>query len=115
MITYPFCPSCLKRSWNDTNSYQLDVLSTRKNGGVETRSTGVSPNITDDSWNLNLVIDSQANKNIIDNFLLERNGKPFWFEARLYKASDFSWSWDALGFWKLSLKLEHAHRNYTGI
>lgn len=115
MSTYPFAPTVLKRSWSDTQSYELDIQKSRRNGGIETRTTAFGINLVDDDWNLNLVIKSLVDKTTIENFILERSGKPFWFEARLYKITDYSLNWEAPDFWKLSVKLEHSHRNYTGI
>jgi hypothetical protein len=115
MSTYPFAPTALKRSFGDSQNYSLDVQSSRRNGGIETRSNLTAINTVDDDWSLNLTIKSFTDKTAIDNFLKERAGKPFWFEARLYKVIERSWSWDASDIWKLSLKLEHSHRNYTGI
>lgn len=115
MTTYPFAPTALKRSWSDSQSYTLDIQKSRRNGGIETRTTAYGINIVDDDWSLNLVIKSEADKTTIENFIQERRGKPFWFEARLYKITDYSLNWEAPDFWKLSVTFTHSHRNYTGI
>lgn len=115
MTTYPFAPTALKRSWNDSQSYTLDIQKFRRNGGIETRTTAYGINIVDDDWSINLVIKSLTDKTTIENFLKELSGKPFWFEARLYKITDYSWNYEAPDIWKLSASLTHSHRNYTGI
>lgn len=115
MSTYPFAPTALKRSWNDSQSYTLDIQKSRRNGGIETRTTATGINIVDDDWSLNLVIKSETDKITIENFIQERHGRPFWFEARLYKITDYSWNWEAPDIWKLNVNLEHSHRNFTGL
>lgn len=115
MTTYPFAPSAFKRSWGDSQNYTLDIQKSRRQGGIETRSTLTAINIVDDDWSINLIIKSEADKTTIEDFIQERSGKPFWFEARLYKITDYSWSWDSPDIWKMSVTLTHSHRNYTGI
>lgn len=115
MATYPIAPSALKRSWNDKHSEEFDIISDRRNGGIELRTNAYNINTLEDSWSLSLAIKSKSDKDAIDNFFSSQDGKPFWFEGRLYSVSEHSWSWESPETWKLSVNLEHSHRTYTGL
>ena len=115
MTTYPVAPSVLKRSWADRHSEQFDIVSDRRNGGIELRSNNYSINTLEDSWSLSLTVVSRTDKDAIDSFFNSQNGEPFWFEARLYSVSEYSWSWESPDIWKLSVNLTHSHRAYSGL
>ena len=109
-MTYPNAPTALVKSFGDQHDFMLDIKKSRQNGGIETRTTAYSINIEEDSWSLNLALQSQTDKTTIENFILERSNRPFWFENSLYRVVDYSFTWTALDFWELSLRLEHSQR-----
>lgn len=117
-MVYPLAPEELIVAFGNSRSYEAALLTQRFRGGVDERSVGMSIHPVTNSWSLSVEIHGLFRYEAVEEFIAERDGKPFRFDwdgdgvedGSLYRIESHQWTWSGYYHWQLSVELKGIHR-----
>lgn len=104
-LTYPF-----EITYNSTRNFDLKILKTRKQGGIETRAK-YGYNSSFDTWNINKVV-HESEKTQTNKFLSNLAGQPFYFRGLVYTCISWSNNFIAPSIWEINLNFKRTYQPY---
>lgn len=97
-------------TYNSTRSFNYKILSTRKQGGIETRARyGYNSGV--DSWSINKTV-AENERRITNSFLSDLGGLPFNFRSSTYTCISWNNTFIAPGFWQIDLNLKRCFQPF---
>jgi phage-related protein len=115
-LFYPTAPTTLIAAWNNRHSFQANPL-VQRFSGIEDRGTAFGINAIDHTWSLDIKVVGFEKYWILDDFLRERDGKPFYLDYDengvtdgLYRTASHQWTWESANIWGLSIELTEVNR-----
>ena len=90
-MTYPTAPNKMILMWENEVIYESSAPAIRLNGGVDFRSDGSQLNRMLATRQIE-VHTEWSDYLVIDEFLSERNGNPFYLLGELYVCKSYSWA-----------------------
>lgn len=109
-MTYPNAPTELVLKWESPLSLSQSPTIDRRNGGTEARGTNFQLNLTRETQAANVVIVTLDDYLTIEEFLQERDGKPFFFNSKLFSTLEWKWTFKGNDIFELSLSLKEEFR-----
>jgi phage-related protein len=105
---YPNFP--FEITYNSNRSFNIKTLTTRKNGGIETR-TRYGYNSSVDTWSLSKTV-SESERQLTNNFMRDLASRPFRFRNNIYTCMAWSNTYIAPYFWQIDLSFKRSYQPF---
>jgi hypothetical protein len=112
MPSYPTAPQSFVLTWENPLSLKQNpaINADRRKGGTEARGTNFQLNLTKETQEAKVIAVTRDDYEEVEEFLTERNGKPFNFNSQLWSCLEWTWVFKGGDIFELSLSLKQEFR-----
>lgn len=112
MPSYPTAPQSFVLTWENPLSLKQNpaINADRRKGGTEARGTNFQLNLTKETQEAKVIAVTRDGYEEVEEFLTERDGKPFNFNSQLWSCLEWNWTFKGNDVFELSLSLKQEFR-----